>query len=258
MTSAAYAQEASNSFRRQAPLDFAHQVDLYAANQLHRLEKQISRRLTELSRTEEKLSQLETELSTFSNSYFAEVGPLCDEISQLEEALAIAMPHASRYAKQMRQRKDAAIASREETNTQVRKALYRRLVKETHPDTQADSQTARFMRIQEAYETGSLAALWQVEWEAVQCETRHLEPTERMQRLLRWFQELERYGQALGENYLRQKTSDTAQLMGRYMEARLAGRDWMGQMKQQLQTQAEQLKQTLVNQKLQKLVLEAR
>ena len=252
MTSASYFHEASKPHTRQSPRDFAHHIDRYTSNQLYRLEQQITRRVAELVRTEGKLRRLEEELSDFSDQYYTEVGAVCDEIDRLEEALAEMMPHAIAEANRLRPQRQTG---RSQVYSTERKALYRRLVKHAHPDTQENASMERFMRIQSAYETGRLAALWEVEWEMLQKEARQCDATGRMQKLLSWFQSLERYGQEMTQLYLRRKISDEAKLMERYMEARLAGRDWMGQMKQQLQTQAQQLKQTLVNAKLQALYM---
>ena len=249
MNAATHLNEASKSSVRPSPHDFAHQVDLYASNQLHRLEKQIDRRLQELLALESKLKTLEEELTYFSETYYDAVGPLCEEIQALEQALqerSSSAIHSQERAQSVHVKSDAT----------ARKALYRRLVKTAHPDSVASSDATKFMKIQQAYESGKIAALWQVEWENLQAETRQCEPLRRMQKLLSWFQQLECYGNEITTRYTAIKHSDTAQLMQRYIEARLAGRDWLGQMKQQLQGQAEQLKYRLVNQRLQALLKE--
>lgn len=229
--------EASNPALR-SDMGFAQRVDMFAANQLHRLEKQIARRINEVADVERKLRFLEDEIAHFVEEYYAQVGDVCEAIDQYESALeavlTIEKPHPP----------EARVAQKQQ-DASLRKNLYRRLVKQTHPDVNAADNEA-FMHIQAAYESGEITALWRVEWQQLQQQWRACELTERMQHLTRWFRQLEAYAQELTARYLERKQSPEAVLLGRYMHARLSGKDWFGQMKSQLETHAQQTKHHMV------------
>ncbi len=251
-------------------LGFAERVDMLAANQLFRLEKQIERRLEELCTIERKLDILDDELDHFIDEYYAEVGDVCAALDEVESKLADFQnqwfqPEPASAALEpdgssLKATQAAWKASDKTANDKARRSLYRRLVKECHPDVAGEKTEAqeRFMQIQHAYEKGSLAALWEAEWQATQKRIRTLDTAQRMQEMMSWFSEMERYGMEVTNRYRQRRESPAAQLLERYMDARLAGRDFMGNLKQRLESRLQASKQHLVSTKIRTLYLEAK
>lgn len=240
--------EASKTLSCHPSLDFTQRVDLFTANQLHRLEKQISRRLEQMVELEQKLHVLDTEIADFIEHYYSQVGDLCAQIEHYETELAHVVPQNAADPLQVVNLQKHVKHNSSAQDADLRKTLYRRLVKQFHPDLQITSKGNKqaFLRIQSAYESGRTCALWQVEWEQLQTQLRQCELTDRMRKLTEWFRQCERYGQALTTRYLERKESPEAVLLSRYMQSRLSGKDWFGSVKQRLSQHAEQTKHQLV------------
>jgi len=177
-----------------------------------------TRTLNQLDRASESLRQVEQELEAFLDSYYAQVGGLVDELQVLEQQLPDAPPP------------DAAgmpPAPLPGLDSQV-KTLYRKLVRQCHPDTAGESETsARAIRhLNAAYAQRDIGELWKLQWELERDTAAH-SPQRRVAQLKAHYEQMQ---DALNRVEARRQAlldSPGYALMQRAVQLRLCGQDFM-------------------------------
>ena len=123
------------------------------------------KKLDELSRVQ---LSMERELNSFLNNYYARILPLCEMIDRMKN----------------RKYSTFFIEKPSESKTQeFIKKLYRKLAKAYHPDNVNAKNTDNIHRVINAYQTKSIAKLWQIEIERVCSE---INDGESLNKYLEW------------------------------------------------------------------------
>jgi hypothetical protein len=225
----------------------------------------------ELAEKELELATLESRLSAFEKLYAGRVGVLIAELDALEKEIARELyrlhPEAEYQAGFGRAEKKAK-ASREAVDEKTKKAekepfipseelknLYRRIAKTLHPDLAANDaerglRTSLMAKANEAYKKGDKEALERIvyEWEhRGEQAARQAAPMvqtipweQRIRQIRMHIQDLERRIAAL-------KQSDLCRLMLKTEQAGREGRDLLGGMAKDLQTQIQAARGLLEN-----------
>jgi len=195
---------------------------------------------------------LEEELTRFIEHYYGEVGDYVEKLTRLEAELgSVAAPGVSTINSAMH---DAALQAQHDRAHEI-KRRYRALAKVVHPDGAGNDadythRAERMREVNEAYETGDLARLVSMEAAWAHEQVWDLPNAERMAALRQQIAAVEK----AAEHYRAERSglmhSPVYELMLRATSARLAGRDWIAAVVDNIKTTIAAKERRLINARL--------
>ena len=251
---------------------------------MRHLRAHLSERLKRLSDVSIALVNTEKEIENFLDRYYTETAPYFKELEKLQKALAdthraFDLENAKSdgmnalQAKQAfdrmleRHRNKPTPKQHQEAIAQDMKSLYRKLVKDYHPDRQqsADAPSKKPVRAQQeapvedvdnealmrminqAYAKKNLGQMWQAAFDAEDVKIRNAHGSAERRRQI--FERLEKVEEAitqLKKQRYRLEHASSAVLMQRAFEARLAGKDFFAQVITKIQRDIVQTRREVV------------
>lgn len=201
--------------------------------------------------------QLEEDLTRFIEHYYHEVGGYVEKLTRLEAELSLVTAPGAGVSTINSAMHEAALKAQHDRAHEL-KRRYRAIAKVVHPDAAESAEdhacrAERMREVNEAYEKGDLARLVSMEAAWARAHVWDLPEDARMLALREHIAAVEKAAEAYRAERNGLMHSPVYELMLRATSARLAGRDWIGAVVDNIKTTIAAKERRLVNARLEAL-----
>lgn len=227
----------------------SHKASRKWQRQLVAIQARSDKTLTTLDSACDALHGLEREIEDFLTHYYEQVGASIERLTDLEQQLASlqqcgnTLPAPQSVPSSRLPGMDAEV-----------KTLYRRLVRECHPDTAGeDAEKAEAIRnLNDAYAKRNIGELWKIHRE-LDVTNQALSATERLSRLKAHCERMQASLEAVEHRRMALEDSPAYALMQRAFQSKLCGQDFIENVRNHLHARIEQTKRDLVRAQMRQL-----